>query len=186
MWSFKVYLDEKPIGYQRFTLTEQGVTREMSVEARLDARFYGIFSYHYVHDAAERWNGNCLTSLTASTNDDGAKSSVKAKRDGDDLLVSGPKGEQKYGGCVMTFAYWNVEMLKQTRLLNPQTGEVETVKVEALGKESIAVRGVQVNANHYRVNGPRHPINLWYSDTGEWLALTSPLDGGRQLIYRLE
>jgi Family of unknown function (DUF6134) len=187
-WNFKVSLDDKPIGYQRFALAEQGDVREMSIEARFDAKFYAVFSYHYAHDATERWAANCLISLTASTDDDGKKTRVSAKRngDGDEIRVAGPGGEKKYSGCLMTFAYWNPEILKQTRLLNSQTGEVETVKVEALGKEPIAVRGVQVNANHYRINGPKHPINLWYSDAGEWLALTSPLDGGRQLVYRLE
>ena len=185
-WNFAVFLDDKPIGHHDFTLTSQDTNREMKSDARFDARFFAIFSYHYAHNAVEHWDGNCLIGLAASTNDDGKKSSVNAVRQGDVLMVSGPNGQRQYQGCVMTFAYWNPQMLKQSHLLNPQTGEYEAVRIDALGKELITVRGAQVNANHYRVNGPKNPIDLWYSDAGEWLAISSQLNGGRQLAYRLK
>jgi hypothetical protein len=185
-WNFTVFLDGKPIGHHDFTLTSQDMNREMKSDARFDARFYAIFSYHYAHDAVEHWDGNCLIGLAASTDDDGKKSSVNAVRQDNALMVSGPNGPMQYQGCVMTFSYWNPQMLKQSHLLNPQTGEVEAVRIEPLGKELITVRGAQVNANHYRVSGPKHPINLWYSDAGEWLALSSQLDGDRQLEYQLQ
>ena len=184
-WNFAVNLDDKPIGHHRFTLTEQGGVREMKVRARFDARFYAVFSYHYAHDADEHWAGNCLQSLTAVTDDDGKKTSVQAQREGGVLAVTGARSLQ-LDHCVMTFAYWNPLTLTQSHLLNPQTGEYEAVRIDDLGKEMITVRGVQVSANHYRVNGPKHPINLWYSTSGEWLALESPLDGGRHLTYQLE
>lgn len=185
-WNFAVFLDGKPIGHHDFTLTRENATGELKDDAHFDARFYAIFSYHYAHDALEHWDGNCLTGLTARTDDDGKQSSVNAQRDGNTLTVSGPHGQQHYPGCVMTFAYWNSEMLKQSHLLNPQTGEVEAVRIEPLGKVRIEVHGTPVDANHYRISGPKHPIDLWYSDAGEWLALSSPLDGDRQLEYQLQ
>ena len=59
-WNFKVYIDDKPIGYQRFTLSEQSGVREMAIEARFDAKFYGVFSYRYAHDATERWKNEVI------------------------------------------------------------------------------------------------------------------------------
>ena len=49
-------------------------------------------------------------------------------------------------GCLMTYAYWNPEMLKQKRLLNSQTGKVEAVNITALGEDKITVRGAPVTA----------------------------------------
>jgi hypothetical protein len=76
-------------------------------------------------------------------------------------------------------------MLRQARLLNAQTGEFETVKISALGDDNIIVRGATVAAKHYRVTGPKNPIDLWYSQSDEWLALESTVAGGRRLRYRL-
>ena len=185
-WDFRVYLNDSPIGYHRFTLREQGAEREMKIEANFNVKILFINAYHYVHDATEHWRGNCLESLTARTDDNGEKLAVDASRDNERLAVTTAKGRDMLGACVMSFAYWNPEILRQTRLLNAQTGEFEAVKIAALGDESIPVRGAPVVAKHYRITGPKNPIDLWYSADQVWLALESTLESGRRLRYRIE
>lgn len=185
-WDFRVYLNDSPIGYHRFTLREQGAEREMKIEANFNVKVLFINAYSYVHEATERWRGNCLESLAARTDDNGERLAVDSARDGDRLAVMTGKGRELLGSCVMSFAYWNPEILRQSRLLNAQTGEYETVKIAALGEESIPVRGAQVMAKHYRITGPKNPIDLWYSADQVWLALESTLESGRRLRYRIE
>ena len=187
VWNFSVLLDDKPIGYHRFTLSEHGPERELTTTARFNVKLLFVTVYRYVHDATEHWQGNCLTSLKAGTTDGGALTEVDARADGDAMAVSATgHARTRYPGCVMSFAYWNPEILHQSRLLNSQTGEYEVIKVEDLGSQSITVRGSPVTATHYRINGPKHPIDLWYSAEREWLALESLIDGGRRLRYHLE
>src|SRR5699024_3515825 len=100
--------------------------------------------------------------------------------------VTGGAARQSLEGCVMTFAYWNPAILRQTHLLNPQTGAYETVKVSRIGEQTLSIKGTAVRAIHYRVTGPKHPLDLWYSAADEWLALESTVTGGRRLAYRLE
>ena len=157
VWDFQVDLDGKPIGHHRFVLREEGGTRELTSSARFKVKIVGFTAYHYEHDATEQWNGDCLVRLAASTDDNGERTSV----------------DTAPAGCAMSFAYWNPAILKRTELLNPQSGALEKVAVEKLA------------AGHYRITGPKHPIELWYSPEGEWLALDSPTDSGR-LRYRLE
>ena len=185
-WNFLVTLDDSPIGFHRFALSEQGGAREMKVEARFNVKVLFINAYQYVHDATERWRGNCLDSVSARTDDNGEKLTVEAARDGERLAVTTAKGRQALDGCAMSFAYWNPEILRQPRLLNSQTGEYEAVKITQLPDENVLVRGVQVMARHYRITGPKNPIELWYSISDEWLALDSIVGGGRKLRYRIE
>jgi hypothetical protein len=173
VWDFRVYLDDTAIGTHRFTLRQQGEERELSSEARFDVKLLFFTAYRYAHQASERWRGDCLTALNSRTDDNGTPFSVA-------------KEGAALQGCVMSFAYWNPQILRQSRLLNAQTGEHETVAISALGDESIAVRGAQVPARRYRISGPKNPIELWYSANGDWLALASTLEGGRRLQYRLE
>jgi hypothetical protein len=185
-WDFRVYLDDAPIGFHRFSLNQEGTERELKSEARFSVKVAFFTAYRYSHDAMEQWRGNCLVGLSSRTDDDGTRAAVEAKPEGSGLAVSTAKGKSMLDGCVMTFAYWNPELLRQERLLNAQTGEYVPVKVADLGEETITVRGAPVTARRYRINGPKNPIDLWYSSTREWLALESTVDGGRRLRYRLE
>lgn len=186
VWDFRAFLDDAPIGFHRFTLHAEGANREMKIETRFDVKVLFVTAYRYLHSATERWRGNCLESLTARTDDDGAKSAVDAVSDGNTLSVTTGRSRETIPGCAMTFAYWNPQILRQSRLLNPQTGEYEAVKVADLGEASITVRGSAVTARHYRITGPKNPIDLWYSMANEWLALESTVAGGRKLRYALE
>jgi hypothetical protein len=184
-WTFDVLLDDKPIGYHRFTLTGEAAGREMKSEARFMVKLLFLTAYGYTHEASERWRGNCLDSVTARTDDDGEKFAVRAVREGEALAVTGARGRNVISGCAMTFAYWNPEILHQSRLLNAQTGDYEAVTIAALGDERITVRGAPIAAKRYRISGPKNPIDLWYSADREWIALESPVAGGRRLRYQL-
>jgi hypothetical protein len=169
-WNFRVFLDEREIGRHRFTLSGRGAERELRSEARFDVRILRIPAYRYRHDALERWRGECLESLSATTDDNGEPSAVNWR------------GEA--GACDMSFAYWNPRILQARRLLNAQTGEVVPVTVTAQGEEMVEVRGRKVLAQRQRLSGPKLSIDLWYAG-GEWVALQSEAAGGRRLIYRL-
>jgi hypothetical protein len=185
VWDFKVFLDDSPIGSHRFTLAEDGPKREMRIEARFEVKILFVTAYRYTHTAIERWRGSCLESLTARTDDDGTQLTVEARSEGQALAVVTGKGRETLAGCVSTFAYWSPRILRESRLLNAQTGEYEAVSVTDLGEASLTVRGNPTPARRYRITGPKNPIELWYSAGGEWLALESTVAGGRRLRYAL-
>ena len=185
-WDFQVLLDDMPIGYHHYTLREAGAERELKTEARFDVKLLFITAYRYAHDASERWRGNCLARLNARTDDNGEQSEVGVDQQGERVAITTLRGREAVDGCIMTFAYWNAEILRQTRLLNTQTGRYEAVNITALGDENITVRGALVLAKHYRISGAKHPIELWYGADRAWLALQSTLESGRKLRYQLK
>ncbi len=96
------------------------------------------------------------------------------------------KSRADFAGCIMSFAYWNPQMLCQTRLLNAQTGALGPARIVDLGNETIAVRGAPVAAKRYSITGTKKPIDLWYSASDEWLALEPTLASGLHLRYALK
>lgn len=187
-WNFQVSLDDKPVGFQHFVLREQGGERTMSIEARLEVKVLFLTVYTYTHTATERWRGDCLRAIDASTDDNGERFRVESTRADERLQVrtTAKTGvtTETIDGCPFSFAYWNPALLGQTRLLNSQTGVYEQVAIVALGDTTIAVRGQPTPARHYRIDGLKNPIELWYSADGEWLALQARVAGGRLLRYR--
>lgn len=185
-WEFEVFLDDTAIGYHHFVLHDKGAERELSSEARFNVKLLFVSAYRYVHGASERWRDNCLISLSARTDDNGKELTVGAEQQGERVTITTVRGRETVAGCVMSFAYWNPQILRQARLLNSQTGQYEAVRINAIGEETINVRGAPVKARRYRISGPKHPIDLWYGPDDNWLALQSALDRGRTLHYRLK
>ncbi len=192
-WNFVAALNDKPIGNHRFSVTGSGETRRLVGEANFEVKFIGISAYRYEHTVVEKWRGNCLVDLASKTDDDGKVTRVRAQSEGaagsgdDALLVSIDNAAgAALQGCVMSFAYWNPAIQTQTRLFNAQTGKVEKVQVARAGSGEIDVRGKATPAMRWRITGATNPIDVWYSETGEWIGLDSLVDGGRKLSYRLK
>lgn len=184
-WTFRVFLDDKPIGEHRFQVrTLAGQTR-VSSDARFDVSFLGITAYRYRHQASESWRGGCLFQLTASTDDDGTTSQVRWQSPGDRVAIDIAAGAEAVDGCLMSFAYWHPALRAQKRLLNAQTGQVEAVQVVRLPETRVQVRGGTMTAVGLRVSGATRPVDVWYSADGDWIGLDAVVGGGRRLSYRL-
>jgi hypothetical protein len=53
-----------------------------------------------------------------------------------------------------------------------------------VGEEIVTTAATAMAARHHRITGPKIPVELWYSDAGEWLGLESSVAGGRRLRHR--
>jgi len=185
-WNFKVYLDDKPVGFHSFTIEGDAKEKRLKSMARFDVDFFIFNAYSYRHESNEQWNGDCLTEINASTNDNGEKLSVHGKAAQANFHLTTNNVQSELPACVMTFAYWNPEMLEQKRLLNPQDGKYVDVEIKQIGQDAIKVRGKDISASHYRLKAEKFLIDLWYSADRRWLALDSTLENGRLLHYRIE
>lgn len=182
-WKFRALLDGKPIGTHTFTLTGTTDDGELRSEAKFDVRILFIPAYRYRHLAIERWHHGCLAAITAKTDDDGKISEVEGRSENDVMTIATGNNRYKADGCVLSFAYWNPDMLRQTRLLNAQTGEYQAVSIASLADDRGSTPGRE---KRYRISGPKQPIELRYSDAGEWIGLDTIVGGGRHLVYQLE
>lgn len=183
-WNFTVYLDDDPVGRHQFVLTESEAMRELRSEARFVIKILSIPAYSYEHQANEVWRGECLAEIKARTDDNGDKTVLSGSRHEGQFDLKKADTALRLPDCIMTFAYWNPLMLKQSRLLNPQTGDYLPVTFEAKGRDEVQVRGQRVSADRYHLDAGKFQIDLWY-DKGDWVALDSTLSNGSRLRYRI-
>lgn len=185
-WDFQVRLDDKPIGYHRFTVQTDGAQRQVSNTARFTVKVLGLTVYRYAIDTEERWQGDCLVSMRSRTDDDGEALDMQATRTGNTYQLRNKAGASQVEGCLTGYAYWLPEVLaRQTRLLNPQSGEVDSVSLAPNGTGTIEVGGQKVTARKLRLAAPPGAFDVWVSERGDWLGLDAKVRGGRQLSYRL-
>jgi hypothetical protein len=178
-WQFDVFLDDKPIGEHFFLVRSEGEKETIETKASFDVKVFFVNAFSYRHENTEVWQGECLEQIDAVTKINGDTSIVEGQRaDGEFRLGTGAIDE-----CVSTFAYWNPRFLEKKKLLNSQTGQLESVQIESLGQELFAVRDEMVMAQRYQLIVDQKPIDLWYSSEGLWLGLSSEAKGGREIRY---
>lgn len=186
-YQFEVLLDDKPIGTHRYRVERDanGAERVRS-EAQMEVRFLGITLYRYRHRAEEHWRDGCLERIDATTDDNGEMQAVRGARAGDGFQLQQPRAQRADTGCLSAYVYWDLQRLQQqSELLNPQTGALDTARIEFVGEESLQRSGTAQPARRYRLRAAGNEIHLWYSPDGRWLQLASAARGNRQLLYRL-
>lgn len=187
-WNFTVTLDDKPIGDHRFTVDTDGAERRVTSTARYRVKVFGLTVYRYDHHAEEHWVDRCLDRLDAQTNDDGKQTSVQGHYEGRDFVwqVQPAQGgaSTSQAVCPMTFAYWSPDIATRSTLLDPGSGRLERVQIAALPPATIDVHGAPTAVRGLRINGLKHPIDVWYAGD-EWVGLDTTVAGQRRLRYRL-
>lgn len=181
---FQVFLGDRPIGEHSFRINERGDQTQVTSQASFDVDFLFINAYRYRHSSQETFRDGCLAAISASTDDNGKRSEVAGRAVDDGLRLERPAGATTATGCVKTFAYWDRDFLRQPRLLNPQTGEMEPVTMRPAGTGRIEVNGEEVSASRYALSTDELTIDLWYHDELGWVGLESDTGAGRRLIYR--
>lgn len=182
-WDFRVFLDDKEIGFHKVSLSSKADEISVLVDARFDVRFLFFNAYHYEHTTEETWKGTCLTNLSSDTDDNGKKLFIRAQPASNGVQLETHEGQRKIEGCVRSFAYWDPELLSAKRLLNTQTGEYQPVTIDFLGESPIEIDEVKYEAFKYRLMVENKYIDLWYTPEMDWLALQTTVRGGRQLSY---
>jgi hypothetical protein len=184
--TFDVFLDERPIGVQRFGLETTPNGLRVETEAAFELTVLRITAFAYEHRNVELWRDGCLHSIDSSTNSNGKPYRVKGSAVGDVFLVSNGAGERRLAECVGTFSYWDKQgLLQRSKLLNSQTGEYVNVTARALGPGRLKLGDRELPVERYELRGRDLEIQLAYSaETGEWVALDSEVAGGRTLRYR--
>jgi len=185
-WHFDVSVDGLAVGTHDISLQENGQARSTRSDMHFRVALLGFTAGSYEQHEEETWQGDCLTRLDTRTTEKGAVTTVAGRVEGDSFVVDGPGGQKRLPSCVLSFAYWNPRVLKQTNLVNVQTGALTPITVQAVGKEAYELRGESVEATHYRIDTARNRIDVWYSPEGEWIGLRSTSHEGHVLAYRLK
>jgi hypothetical protein len=182
---FQVYLDDKPIGEHSFRIAEGGGDTRVSSRAAFDVDFLFINAYRYRHNSNEVFRDGCLAEIDANTDDNGKRYQVEGSAVGDAFRIERGDGVERAPGCIKTFAYWDQSFLQQRRLLNPQTGDLEDVRVQSKGSDRVEVEdGREVPAQRYALTTDELTIDVWYNDDLGWVGLESDTGKGRRIIYK--
>lgn len=178
---FRVLLNNREIGFHSFKVAAEAKRQTVDINADFDVTFFAIPVYSYDHNSREIWSNGCLEKIASFTEDNGDEYAVNGELNGNAFKVTTRNDQlQLENSCVMTFAHWNKDFLRQAQLLNAQTGEYFPVEISFKGIEQLPLGSEKVSARRYNLRNKEQGIDIsvWYeASSSQWLSLESRVDG---------
>lgn len=185
---YSVWYGDKRIGEHEYVISRSGDGLSVRSEASMEVRVLFVPVYRYRHLAEEVWQDGCLTALSAETDDNGRHYALQATATPGAVRLqqTAPALDEREVApvaCPASFAYWDLDLLRQEQLLNAQTGEIAPATLIPEGNESLD--GVAARRYLLEAEGLT-PIRLWYRESDDqWLRLETSREGAT-ISYRLE
>ena len=160
-----------PIGTLKIDFRRDGQRLIATSDYSIKVKLLAIVLYRYDKRMVEIYEDGRLVAYETDIDDNGAKSQVRAKRNGDALSIVHPKGSVTAPLGLFPSTYWPPATIDQTRMIDSSDGVLINVKIVATGTEQISVDGRTVSAKRYDMSGDAER-ELWYdSNTGAWLKM---------------
>jgi len=181
---FRVWLGDREIGSHRFEIVRDGLQTRVVSKALYKVKVLFVTVFNYEHTAKELWEGPCMVEIESETVENDQQTTLTGRVvEGGFAIARNDERSISEGGCVGTYAYWDVQRLQRDALMNAQTGSIDAAQVQGIGEQPLP--RLDAAANAYQIETDQAKIKLWYSNAGEWLALETTARG-RPLVYLSE
>ena len=155
----------------------------MTTDVDLKVKVGPFTAFQYRLDSVETWRDGLLVALDGRTIDNGDASSVRASRNGTNLLVKGTAFQGSAPLDIVPSSHWNIEQVRSSEMLSTEDGSVLNMTIQPKGRETLEIDGQTVEANRYLLDS-EIDIDLWYDDQGRWLKLIFEARN-QEIEYRL-
>lgn len=179
--TFTAYRNGSRFGFHQVTFAESGPRLEVEIEIAFDYKLAFIPLYRYRHRNREVWEDGRLITLDSETDDNGTPFRVQARADGGRLAVDGIGGKLDLPADTASTSYWNEATIERGEWLDTQNGKLVRSKVTVGAPEPVMVRGEQVEAKPYQLDGDI-TCTLWYREE-RWVQLRFIASDGSVIDY---
>jgi hypothetical protein len=182
--AFSVLREGKEIGTHTLTFARNGDVWTIQVAIDLLIKLGPVPLYRYEHRATEIWNGASFASVEAQTNDDGARTTLRAQRGPDAVTVeSSQQGKYDAPANALPSTHWNRRMLDGP-FFNTQWGDLMSNAVPPRGAATVeTASGRKIYVRRFEIVG-QLTLESWYDDQQTWAGLQFKGQDGSQIVYK--
>lgn len=167
---FDVFMEGDKVGQDRITFNRNGDTLVVERTVNLSYSFAYVNFLDYTHKSRDYWKHGRLVKVEGRTNNNGEKLTVRARRDGEEMVIIEGEKPGRTPSRVIPTSWWNHGITKGPSLLDTQYGRYRSVSVEKVGEASRRKGSETVTADHYRVSGDLE-LQLWYGPDEELVGI---------------
>lgn len=203
--TFAAYRNGQKIGSHALAFAINGADCTITTSIDFAVRALGFVVYRYRHLCRETWSSARFTALASQTDDDGvtcaveahagngglavrtraSKAIVKTSGDGDEALQPGGWLSKQLPPGLMPSTHWNIEQVRQSALLNSQTGKLAAVAIAPGARETVRTAGGSLPASRYTYSGDVR-MTQWFDDRGRWVKSSFQVFDGSTIEYILQ
>jgi len=184
-YRYKIERSGSEIGRQALVVGKDGDKVTVSDETSVKVKIAFITAYTFDHSRRETWQDGKLTALETRIDDNGTKSTLIAKADGDKLVIKGPAGDSTQPLGIMPTGYWNVATVKQTKLFHDETGKILTIAVTGGEAQTLDLGGGRkVEAKLWKMTGDDN-VELWYDNRDVLVKQRFDARDGSTIVYTI-
>lgn len=185
-YRYKIERSGSEIGRQTLNITKDGNTVKMTDEIAVKVKVAFVTVYTFDHHRRETWQDGKLTALETQIDDNGTKSTLTAKAEGDTLVIKGSAGESSQPLGIFPAGYWNADTVKQTKLFHTETGKILSVRFSGGDTESLDLGGGRkVEAKHWTMTGDDKG-ELWYDSRDVLVKQRFEARDGSMIVYTIQ
>jgi len=192
------------IGHHALRFHEEGGQRQVATSIDFAVRLLGMAVYKFTLRSHETWTGDSFQAIAADTDDNGKKSTVKARRTangiaveresseplvktsgGDEALQHPASPRETMPAQTLPSTHWNIAQVRASGLLHTQHGTLYKVAVSKGARETIRTATGILPATRYDYSGDMQ-MSQWFDDRSRWVKSTFHAPDGSTIEYILQ
>ncbi len=175
--NFSIFNDQDDVGELSLIVTRATTnTATTTIDLAMDIKIspFAFPAYRYHHRSREVWTAGALLHSRSRSDDNGRIKEVEMKNLGDRYLVHSNDGPIRMQGARLSELLWCEALAKSGPVISTLTGSLDDYPFTFIGAETLAHKGRDVAARHYRFTRSKRVGDIWYDDDGVALRVTYP------------
>jgi len=156
------------IGSYSNTIDSDGQNTTVLTRSDIAVRVIGITAYRQSAQREEKWAGDRLVSLHASTDLNGKQVHVEGAAEGDHFQIKTAKGTDEEPALVRVANPWSPELMNGDTIITPDDGVTSKVQITPGQETKVKVAASEVPAKQYNIDllGKNKHYQVWFDDSG--------------------
>jgi hypothetical protein len=181
---YAIIRNGEQIGTHKVELRRTGKETAVNVATNVEVKVLFITAYRFQYTATERWVNGRLVALNAETDDNGTQHKLTAALKGATLEVEADGKAAQIDKNILPGSFWNPEVVRQSVMLDTQTGQVMPISVVDGGSEQVTVETGSAPARRYTIKG-KFSQDVWYDSRGRLVQSQLVGPDGSVITYKL-
>jgi hypothetical protein len=169
--AFKALRNGAALGTHELAFAAQGGTLTVGIAIDCVVRLGFVPVFRYRLRGRETWSDGALVSAQADTDNNGTAAFMRARREGDALIVEGSAGPRyRAPDGALVVSHRNKRQLDGP-MINPQDGALLRFTVTSKGAAKVADSAGRVRTTDRSGLSGETSLDLWYETDGAWTSL---------------
>ena len=169
------------VGVYINVVRREGSTIIVENRTEIAIKFLFVTVFHFSATTTAVWERGRIVRYEGFTDDDGKTSEVRARADGEQLVIDGAAGRVVVPAGVYPQNPWNIGILGARAIMSPKSGRLFPAKISGGGAEDVERAGEILKTVAYRIDTDRSTW-VWYDGDDVPVKFVMERKRGRELL----